>query len=805
METIRGAFLRFLSPPGKGDRESGFAVVRYESSGQLVEAKVSGPFSPMIQENEWIVAEGDWRENSYKGRHELIFRARTIHPDLPATKVGAAQLFTKTFRPDVHGIGKDSILRFVERHGAAAALKAEKDPRILLEMSSDPEGASAAIFRDWSRRISGRVPIRLMEDAGCGDDAVKAVMRRHRDAAMRVIERNPYDLASIPGVGFRQADLIGRKMGVPLDDPRRVAAAVVDAVSSDDGAGHTWMPLSDLRGGLERNDVDAAALKGLIAGGGAGTDLVFDRENGIPIAQRRPLYASERHVAVTVARMLGREEPGRASHVARVTERVLAHEKYSRFDEVQKAAVAMAAKESFSVLTGGPGTGKSTVTEAIAEIAAEVSPGPVILMAPTGKAARRLEETTGRPASTVHKALEATGHDGSIRFGRGRYNPLPAGCFVVVDEASMLDVETASALLDAIPEDGRVLFVGDKNQLPSVGPGYVLGDLIAARGPGGAKVPCAELVNVYRNRKGSSIAHGAAHIRDGVLDTSVLDNVMRGGVMLYDLASSAITDHVVNLMLKAIPNSLKLDPMRDVAVLCPQRSGAAGTWEMNAALSRALNPKGRAIEGMPRPAGDDARMPLPRVGDRVMMTRNDYDNDVMNGDVGTIVDAFVDMKTARKERKVRVKFDAGQTVDLPVSRCRDLVLAYAITGHKSQGSQYPCVVMPLSSDHAGMLDRTLVYTEWTRAQDYLILVGEEEVLAAGVSKTDSAARRTRLRTFLEHTLGQAPRSADDAGQARRPPPRPMAGRPSFPPPPRRPPPPPPPVAPAQDEAPRPRF
>lgn len=793
METIRGAFFRFLSQPGKSQDDIGFAVVRYESSGQLVEAKVSGPFSPMVQENEWIVAEGDWRENVFKGRGEMIFRARSIHPDLPATRVGAGHLFVKTFNLAEHGVSQKAVEAFTARHGDTAALKAEKEPKLLLEMTTDPARFGAAIFRDWARRISGRQSIRFMESAGVSDKAVKAVLRHHRDNAMSVIKANPYSLAPIRGVGFGEADKIGAKLGLPRDDVRRVAAAVADVVSDEDGEGHTYVPFSAMKDGLERNGVDADSMRKLISSGG-GTDIVFDREDGLPVAQKRRLHDCERAISVAVARLFERGRSAGSETVDRVAKSVLSKEKYAHFDSVQRNAVEMASRESVSVLTGGPGTGKSTVTEAIAEIAAATSRGPVILMAPTGKAARRLEETTGRSASTVHRALEANGEPGGARFMRNRSNPLPSGCFVVVDEASMLDVEVAAALLDALPDDGRILFVGDRNQLPSVGPGYVLGDMIAARAPNGARVPCAELLTVYRNRKGSMIAHAAARIREGDFDTSVLDNVMRGGVMMYDLRGSAIVDRVVHLMSTLIPKSLKLDSMKDVAVLCPQRTGSAGTWELNAALSRALNPRGQAIEGLTHGPEESRKMPLPRVGDRVMLTRNDYDNDVMNGDVGTLVEAFLDASGPRKERKVKVKFDSGQTVDFPLSRCRDLILAYAITGHKSQGSQYPCVIMPVSMEHAGMLDRTLVYTEWTRAKDFLILVGEEEALAFAVGKNSSGLRRTRLRKFIEHTLGQlpaderAPVTADDFAAPHpaprlRPPPPSRPVRPVPPPPP----------------------
>ena len=304
METIRGAFFRFLAAPGKSGTDSGLAIVRYESSGQLVEAKVSGPFSPMIQENEWIVAEGEWRENIFRGKGEMIFRASSIHPDLPATRIGAAQLFVKTFNQLEHGVTARSVSEFTARHGDGSALKAENDPRLLLELSSDPARYGAAIFRDWARRISGRQAIKLLESAGVSDRAVKAILRHHRDNTMNVINRNPYQLASIPAVGFAEADKIGAKIGIARDDMRRVGAAVADVVAGDDGEGHTYTPFSAMKAGLEKNDVDAESMRKLISSGDAG--IVFDREEGAPVAQKRHLHDCERQIALSVSKLVER-------------------------------------------------------------------------------------------------------------------------------------------------------------------------------------------------------------------------------------------------------------------------------------------------------------------------------------------------------------------------------------------------------------------------------------------------------------------------------------------------------------------
>jgi exodeoxyribonuclease V alpha subunit len=535
-----------------------------------------------------------------------------------------------------------------------------------------------------------------------------------------------------------------------------VTAAVADAIGGNGSDGHTYTPLAEMSDHLRKNGIEPQAIKNLIKTRSAtpteeAGSINFDIVNGEAVAQNEAVVAAERKIAVEVARLLGRRPRGdHLRKIREVTASVLGQEKYSRFDDIQRAAVAMAAMEPISILTGGPGTGKSTVTEAIAEIAAALSAGPVVLLAPTGKAAVRLAEATKQPAKTVHRGLKAKMEAGRHRFELNSENPLPAGCFVVIDEASMLDAEVAASLLSALPPNGRILFAGDRFQLPSIGPGYVLGDMLSAKASNGMTIPSTELVNVYRTSRNSSIATGAAMLKNGELPA--LDNKIRGGLVMFEHRTPTIVDKVSSLIRGPIQRQLGLDPRQDVAILCPQAPGPAGTWEINARLSSELNPEGKAIEGIFRGQYDNPKMPLPRVGDRVMLTKNDPDRDVMNGDVGTLVDAYVKGGGGREKRMLKVAFDSGQIVDFPVARWRELILSYAMTGHKSQGSQYPLVIMPLTMAHAKMLERTLVYTEWTRAQDFLMLVGEREALELAAETVTATQRRTRLRSFIENTL-----------------------------------------------------
>ena len=784
METLRATFRGFKGKPREGQSWR-YADVLYESARGLTPGVFGGTFPSGIRLGDWFIAQGTWKEGIWQERTTQSFRIKTIRPDLPVTSAGARELLLRTFTASAHGITEDAIRKFVERHGDDTARKVEKSPDLLLEMSKDPRAHRANILRDWGRRNSGREAVNLMAAAEMPTRAVEAVLESYRDDALKVIKENPYRLATLPEVGFANADRLGQHLGIGSGDPRRVSCAIVNAVHAT-GDGHTYMPLSDLNAPLAKMGIDTDAILGAVRTSMAsphddGTGIKFDitkfdmetadgtvQRDGV-VVQRSSLLNAERTIARRVAKLAVRRlPPERLETIDQVAAKVLSKDKYRLFDDVQKAAVANSAREAIAILTGGPGTGKSTVTEAIADIAEATSTGgPLILLAPTGKAARRLAEATGRQADTVHRRLKSRMEGGHHIFEHNAENPLPEGCFVVVDEASMLDAETAAALLEALPEDGRLLLVGDRFQLPSVGAGYVLGDLLAARGQNGLKVSSSELVNVYRQGKTSMISTGAALLKEGKLP--YLDKTVRGGVALFEHKTEQIVERVVGLIKGPIQRPpISCDPRRDVIVLCPQAPGPAGTWQINARLSAELNPSGAVIEGVQHGPYDDRRMPLPRVGDRVMLTKNDADNEVMNGDVGTLV--AVTNGKGRSGRMLKVEFDSGQTVEFPVTRWRELSLAYAITGHKSQGSQYPVVIMPVTTAHAKMLERTLIYTEWTRAKEWLFLVGEREALELAAGTVTATQRRTRLKPFLEEELDRlTPRyDAAPSPQPRRP-------------------------------------
>lgn len=752
MTIITATFVQFLG------KTNSFALARYENGSSIDEVKIGGKFNPLIEKGEWFTADGRWRDgqNPRTGIKEQTFSAYTIQPALPITRKGAYELLSTTFNENTHGAVPKKMEAFVEKYGTSAALRAEKNPELLFQISLDPKLYGDRILRDWSKRISNREAMRVLEGAGIGQNGIREILKIHRGATMDVIRRNPYDLVTIPGVSFDDIDKLGRTMQITSSDPRRVRAVLSHLAAKADGNGHTYVPYADLKEDFKRLQITGESLRPIVLDTSGDVVVKRDANNNV-IVQRKSLLSAEERIAKRVAEIMARASTLDTAAIDAVAEEVLAQEKYKnlRNDPTQMAAVRRSVREPISAMTGGPGTGKSKTTEAIAEIAQRIAT-EVLLAAPSGKAARRQEEATQYKfkAYTVHMLLKSKGREGTLDFLLNKNNPLPAGCFVIIDESSMLDVEVAAALLDALPPDGRILFVGDEEQLRSVGPGNFFGDLMRAKSANGNGVPVSRLEKVHRNSADSKIAHYAREIREGKFSSAKLDDVNRAGVSFYDYPNNRITDKIVALFASGAKKHLFLNPMKDVVAICPKKSGNAGTWQLNQAISRALNPHGREIPGLTRGTGQEKDEPVPRVGDRVMLTENDGDNDVSNGDVGTITHYGKDDQNGKMA--VWIELDTGATVAFTIAEAQSLILAYAITGHKSQGSQYPLVIMPMTMDHKNMLDKNLVYTQWTRAQDYLIMVGDKDALEYGVNNVTASLRRTRLQEFLELELEALP-------------------------------------------------
>lgn len=755
MEEYRGYIRKVIRTFDSGDV---LAEAEVESRAGMVDMIVVGPFNKFVRPGDWFTATGRTKINEFRGKKEHRFHARTIMPDLPRSEAGALALLDRTFNVPEHGVDLQARHNFVRRHGPDTAQKIEKNPDLLVEMTNDPARFTRALKIAWSRRVSSLEPLRILEKAGASHETCMAIIRKFKDETLDVLRRNPYELMTLRAVDFALADKIASGVGISADDPRRVSAGVTDIVAKSLADGNTYIPLAGIRAALEPFGIGWDAFKELAKTVGSKENAeklgvtIFNSKVG-KVVQRYETYRQERDVALRLTALVERGRGLDHKRIDAEAARVLAQEKYGFLSKEQREAVIRSSREAVAILTGGPGTGKSTVSDAIAEIAAATISGPLLLVAPTGKAARRLAETTKREATTVHKLLGAKGDMGE--FAHDADNPLPAGCFVLVDEASMLDTSLTKSLLDALPPDGRILFVGDKDQLPSVDAGYVLGDMLGARAGNGNCIASSELTEVFRSKGADSmIAPLAKRIKEGSFDVSEIDHRLRGGVAFFEYARESIITQVEHLYCNLAEKALKLDAKKDMIILCPMRKGRGGTHEVNARLQAKANPSGAVIREWVKPSSPEwADEPVPRVGDRVMFTKNDNELGIRNGDVGILKRLGTDWKGRRNVPTIEVELDGGDMVSVPVSQASHCtVVAYAITGHKSQGSQYQCVVMPVSPDHVSMMERTLLYTEWTRAKRYVVLVGDKEVFQNGIENVSSSKRMTLLKSHIEEQL-----------------------------------------------------
>jgi exodeoxyribonuclease V alpha subunit len=542
---------------------------------------------------------------------------------------------------------------------------------------------------------------------------------------MSIVSRDPYRLAlDVHGVGFKTADRIAISIGVATDSPQRMQAGVLQVLHDVTDGGHVWTSEEELLAraapmlGLEAEDTAVQerlqeAVRSLVMAGRA----VVELQEGV-----RTVYASEMFDAeVRLSRRLAEIARAPARRLDGVDAAVRAFEMRARVELApeQRSAVEEAARRQVLVVTGGPGVGKTTIVRAILAVLAG-SEVDVRLAAPTGRAAKRMSEATGAEATTLHRLLEFDPK--KYAFKRDRSRPLECGA-VVVDEASMLDLPMADALTQAIAPGTRLILVGDVDQLPSVGPGAILRDVIASRA-----IPSVRLRQIFRQAARSLIVTNAHRINDGEPPISAPAGSDADFFVVERRDPEHARDTLIELVTQRIPNRFGLDPVRDVQVLTPMNRGPAGAIALNEALQAAINPRGDALVRGSRTY---------RVGDKVMQLRNDYDKNVFNGDVGFIT------SIDPEESAMTIRFD-DREVAFEASDLDDLVLAYACTVHKSQGSEYPAVVIPLLTTHFVMLSKNLLYTAVTRGKRLVVLVCDPRALEIALSQRRREERRTRL-------------------------------------------------------------
>jgi exodeoxyribonuclease V alpha subunit len=641
----------------------------------------------------------------------------------------------------IKGVGPKLAQRIVATFGLDALKVLEEDTDRLREVEGLGEKRRIALARAWREQRALRDVMVFLQAHGASPALATRIVKRYGPHAMNVVSRAPYRLAlDVRGVGFKTADRIAATIGVLPDSPERMQAGVLQVVHDVTESGHVWTPqhhtvtLSARMLGLDADDeeVRARIVRAIEACVLIGR-VVIEQVDGEPGVFAAEMHAAEVRLSIRLAQLA----EGRPQALGNVQAAIHGFESRAQVELApeQRSAVEEAARRQVLVVTGGPGVGKTTIVRAI--LAMLASSGVVVrLAAPTGRAAKRLAETTGGEATTLHRLLDFDPKTGG--FKRDRSRPIEAGA-VVVDEASMLDLGMADALTQAIAPGTRLLLVGDVDQLASVGPGAVLRDVIDS-----GAVPCVRLRQIFRQAARSLIVTNAHRINDGELP--VAPDSAAGDADFFiierrDPERARAT--VLELVASRIPDRFGLDPIRDIQVLTPMNRGPAGAVALNEALQAALNPNGPSLVRGARTY---------RVGDKVMQLRNDYDRNVYNGDVGLV--ASIDPE----DISMTVRFD-GRDVAFEASDLDDLILAYACTVHKSQGSEYPAVVIPLLTTHFMMLTKNLLYTAVTRGKRLVVLVCDPRALELALSAGRSSGarhepRRTRLAARLTHEMGR---------------------------------------------------
>jgi len=702
------------------DATTGFGVAELDSDDHPEPARAAGPLSDLVS-GQLVRLVGSWRDHP---RFGPTFEATLYEQVVPTTAAGVAGFLASERFADVPEPARAAV---VEHFGDDAGRVLQHEPERLVEAGIEPEQATA-LAESWAAGRALAELTRLLTPAGFGPAGVRAAHARFGTAAGRLAREDPYRLLDVDRVGFGQVDRLARELGIEAGDQRRLAAgARAAAGAARDREGHQLVPVRRVVADAARLlRVDAAAAQAGLEHAVAQGVLVRDRvtprgaDEPVDVVASGPGLRSERRLAREVARLLG--DPGRLS---------------PRLDQVEPsdeltAGQADAVRRVFAgpvtLLTGGPGTGKTRAIEEVV-LAAEELGASVALCAPTGRAAKRIEELVGRPASTVHRLLEARPtEDGGFVFTYGRDQRLPFD-LVVCDEVSMCDTALALALVAAVDTGAHLLLVGDPDQLPSVGPGDVLRDLLAS-----GAVPTCTLTEVHRQAARSRIVALAREIDAGTVGEL---RPVDGDVFLAEEPRrAAIVPRVVAAVAENAPRHLGV-AVDDVQVVAPVYRGPVGVDALNAALRERLNPPG----GRPDVGGFHE-------GDRVMQTRNDADLDVANGDVGTVVD--VDAGRAR----MRVLYPRGEVTYGP-REARDLTLAWAVTVHKAQGGEWPVVVLVCDRSHGSMLGRNLLYTAVTRAREALVVVGQSDQLRLAATRDADQQRVTGLVDRLRRALASA--------------------------------------------------
>ena len=699
------------------NKENGYTVAHLKPMDGSAAVPVVGNFAS-VNAGMPVTLTGRWVMHPRFGKQFSVSNYKT---DIPRSEVGIRKYLTGFIK----GVGPVMAKRIVDHFGEDAVSIIEEDPTRLREVPGIGRSKAEKIAVSWREQQRIKDVMMFLQSHNISMGYALKIYQQYGEAAVDVLREDPYVLSSdIFGIGFRIADRIAMNLGMDKDSRVRLRAGLMYVLGEARNEGHVFLPAEKLVAEAVRileaqqENVEAALAESLAA-----DQMLVEDEGRIYLA---PYHFSEKSVATRMAALIAAGTGGKTGPLTADERRSVERGLGFALSGEQRRVMDVLAQEKVVVLTGGPGTGKTVTTKAVIRLF-KLRGFRVLLAAPTGRAAKRLSEATQAPACTIHRLLEYKPMNSS--FERNEENPLEAD-LVILDEISMMDTLLMHHFLKAVKTHTRLLLIGDVDQLPSVGAGNILRDLIASE-----RVATVRLSRIFRQQQGSSIIDNAHRINCGDMPSLKAQGPDSNFFFFNKNDPEEALAQILDLCTKRIPKKFRYNPIRDIQVISPMYRGVVGVDNLNKMLQQELNPA-RDVT-----CGNHTY----RLGDRVMQIKNNYDKEVYNGDVGLVRHINVDAN------KLFVEFPEHR-VEYLFSELDQVVLAYAITVHKSQGTEYPVVVVPMTTHHYPMLQRNLVYTAITRARDMVVIVGAAKAIAIAVKNNKIEERYTALAERIQAAL-----------------------------------------------------